>query len=359
MGQLLDKILFGISVVLMLGLLTGLLAPYVNPEITTIPAFFGLVFPYMLLLLTLVGIYGIVRKRWLLILFPLIGLLVSWGGIQKTLAVNLQSSQGNTTDSLALMSYNVQGLGRYQSDTIVNRYLELIKQQQADILCLQEFYTQKGTVDNNLLQVSEAGQFPHQYCIRENYSGKDHFFGLAVFSKWPIVNNGFIPFEQKGANGCIFIDIKRKADTIRVMNAHLQSTHLFKDEQMDEPNNTTRLLRNVDGKISRLHEGFIERSLQSRKIAQAIRESPHPVVLSGDLNDMPLSYMYQTLTQELEDAFLASGNGIGQTYAKRFRFLRIDYMLYQKPIEPFRFQILDTELSDHYPVLCTFEVGSH
>lgn len=358
MGQLLDKILFGISIALILGLLTGLLAPYVNPEITTIAAFLGLLFPYMLVLLVLVGIYGLVRKRWLLILIPLIGLLLSWRGIQKTLAINLRPSQSKTTDSLSLMSYNVQGLGRYQSDTIVDHYLEFISGQQADVLCLQEFYAKEGAVDNNLAQVSEAGKYPYHYCNRENYSGEGYFFGLAVFSKWPIINNGFITFKQKGGNGCIFIDIRRKEDTIRIMNAHLQSTHLFKDERMDQPNKATSLFRNLGGKISRLHNGFIERSLQSGKIARAIQESPHPVVLSGDLNDMPLSYMYQTLTQELDDAFLTTGNGIGQTYAKRFRFLRIDYMLYEEPLHPHFFQIKDADLSDHYPVLCTFEVGS-
>ena len=46
-------------------------------------------------------------------------------------------------------------------------------------------------------------------------------YGIATFSKFPIVNKGFIKFENT-ANLSMFCDIKINQDTIRIYNNHLQ-----------------------------------------------------------------------------------------------------------------------------------------
>src|SRR5690606_25860510 len=48
-------------------------------------------------------------------------------------------------------------------------------------------------------------------------------FGLAIFSKYPIVNKGSIKFGALTQNHGMFADLKMGEDTVRVYNFHLQS----------------------------------------------------------------------------------------------------------------------------------------
>lgn len=355
MGQLTDKIMLVVQYGLILLLLLGLAGPYLNPEHFTISAFSSLVFPYVFVGLIVSGLYGLLRRNYGF-LPTILALLLSTIGILKSFAFNPFNTQGDGDHSLSLMSYNVQGFGRYQSDAVVDQYLELFKSEQPDLLCLQEFYAREEATENNLSQVKAAGTFASKYCNTAGYEGKGNFFGLVIFSKYPIINQGYIYFEGKQANGCIYVDVVRKNDTIRVYNGHLQSTHLFKNSRLDQSEEDNPIFTNFGNKIKRLNKGFIKRAGQSRKIAKAIKKSPYPVILCGDMNDTPLSYTYEILTQELEDAFLSSGNGIGSTYAERLRFLRIDYIFHDENLSSSNFQALDSSWSDHYPIRCKLNV---
>ncbi len=356
MTRLLDKILLVFQGILILFLLPGLAAPYVNPEFVTFPAFSGLLFPYITILLIILGIYGVFRRLWGFIP-TLVVLILSTGGFTKIFAFNTNKTpQVADTASLSVMSYNVQGFGRYQDDSVVDKFLNLFKREQPDILCLQEFYAREGAFENNLSQVIQAGSYPYRYCNTVGYKGRGNFFGLVIFTKHPIVNQGYLEFKGQKANGSIYADFVWQNDTFRMFNIHLQSTHLFKKSRLDRPNNGHSLLSNIDGKLGRLKKGFIKRASQSKKVADAVEDSPHPVILCGDLNDTPLSYTYHTMIRELDDAFISAANGLGRTYTNRYGFLRIDYILYNDVFNPVDFSVLKADWSDHFPVHCTFKL---
>ncbi len=355
MGQLTNKLMLVLQYSLILLLLLGLSAPYIHPSYFTFSAFASLLFPYVVAALALTVLYGFFRKKYAF-LPAVLALLLSGIGLLKSFAFNPFHTESEEGDSLSLMSYNVQGFGRYQSDSLVGKYLELLKKEQPDVLCLQEFYAREKASQNNLSKVKAAGDFSSNYCNTAGYKGKGQFFGLVIFSKYHIVNKGYIYFKGEQANGCIYVDLVNQQDTIRVYNGHLQSTHLFKDNRMDLPKEDNAIFNNFGKKLKRLQRGFIKRATQSRRIVKSIKASPYPVILCGDMNDTPLSYAYEKLTIDLNDAFLRCGSGFGATYAERFRFLRIDYILHDENFSPSKFQILEKPWSDHYPIRCDFRI---
>ena len=356
MNRFPDQIMFYLQWIVILITIPGLIAPYINPQLITLPAFSGLIFPYATIILLLISGFGLYRKQFRF--FPaLVVLILSFNAIGKTWGFHLFDSPEKDDhagqDSLSLMSYNVQGFGRYRNDSVVNDYVGLFRQQDPDFLCLQEFFAKTNLPENNFQQVLRDSDYKAYHANSTGYrEGNRQFFGLVIFSKRTIINKGHLNFDNASANGCIYIDINWHSDTVRIFNVHLQSTQLFPSQRLDKPGNDPDVFTNIIPRIKKLHRGFIKRAPQARKLAKAITSSPHPVVLCGDFNDPPVSYSYQQVSRNLNDAFLSTGFGFGTTYAQTFPFLRIDYVFLDNQITPMNFRIIENYLSDHFPVLC-------
>ena len=90
---------------------------------------------------------------------------------------------------------------------------------------------------------------------------------------------------------------------------------------------------------------------QAKLIHSYVTNSPYPVILGGDFNNVQFSKMHRTMKGHLNDSFLAAGSGFGRTY-KLFNLpVRIDYILSDNRFEAISHINYDIELSDHYPVM--------
>jgi endonuclease/exonuclease/phosphatase family metal-dependent hydrolase len=69
------------------------------------------------------------------------------------------------------------------------------------------------------------------------------------------------------------------------------------------------------------------------------------------MNAVPSSYTYHVLKNDLQDAFLEKGTGIGASFYKVLPMLRIDYCLADKRLAITGCAVIKEKLSDHYPVL--------
>ncbi len=94
-----------------------------------------------------------------------------------------------------------------------------------------------------------------------------------------------------------------------------------------------------------------------------IKQSPFPVLLCGDMNDVPNSYAYRTLRGNRKDAFLEKGFGIGKTYTSatsrflgKLPTLRIDYIFADPGIETTQFTQVNKKLSDHQALIADFKL---
>lgn len=204
---------------------------------------------------------------------------------------------------------------------------EWIAGKQADIKCIQEFFDDpqseifntRKTISHNMPYMA----FPDP----EERHGGVIFFGLIIFSKYPIVNQG-VAIKNSNRNIAIFADVNIGSDTLRVVNAHLTSNQFFVHE-------FTRW------HFRRYFQRAIERAVQADSLARFLARSPYPTILCSDLNEIGLSYAYRKLTQEgFTDAFCEAGSGWGTTfrYSRWLVPIRIDYLLTNDRLKPVYYQ---------------------
>jgi len=346
------KLLFGANILFSLLLLCSYLAIWVPPSTFYWFAILANGYPFLLiinLLFALIWLYR--RKRY----FYLSLATILLGGTHLFNLVGFNYLKNTpTSDTIRVMSYNV----RYFNATALSnqkqlkqaqeKILRTIEAQAIDIFCGQEFsgkttrYTQR------------AKQF-----LKDKMGLKHHFQGggssLAISSKYPILKKGTIDFPNS-YNGAIYVDLQYNNKTLRVYCFHLQSIGLGSDEhEIFDEENLSSLGQNATQKkyyriSNKLKEAFLQREEQANFIAQHIRNSPHPVLVCGDMNDTPNSYAYGQLAKNLTDAFREKGSGLGSTYAGFLPFLRIDY-IFTSPINQVEtFEVISNSSSDHYPI---------
>jgi endonuclease/exonuclease/phosphatase family metal-dependent hydrolase len=234
-----------------------------------------------------------------------------------------------------------------------------------DIISFQEFYSDEKEkfIDVESLKKTFNTAYCHTY-YTVTLRKTDHW-GMATFSKYPIVNVGAINFLTSSNNACMFSDIKIGKDTIRVYNIHFQSIHFKKEDyafidslksENEKPKENVKNSRRI---LRRLKKAFIKRAVQVDTVASHIAQSPYPVIVSGDFNDSPVSYTYQKISKNLSDAFMQSGFGLGQTYNGKFPSLRIDYILHSTKFNSYNFTTHKKNYSDHFALSCYFKLGNY
>lgn len=266
-------------------------------------------------------------------------------------------------DDLVIMSYNVghfreaERIGIDAGDC-TEGVVQLIAAEQPDILCLQEYQSSdrgRGGVTDRLFR--ECGML-QGYFQRIGGGGGDSRSGMAIFSRHPIVLRRFVPFPGSiNINSCQLADLNIGRDTVRVINFHLQSNLIEKSEldkieafSQDPKAEQTGSVRTVLAKIR--HAARL-RSRQAEHIGRLVRESPHPVVLCGDLNDLPASYAYWQARAHLQDTYMKGGQFMGTTYAGGFPSFRIDHMFVDPSIKVNQHRVIRQRYSDHFPVVCS------
>ena len=95
--------------------------------------------------------------------------------------------------------------------------------------------------------------------------------------------------------------------------------------------------------------GMIVRAGQANLVAQEVRQSQHPVVVCGDLNDVPYSYTYNTVKGNLIDGFTESGKGLMSTFRGKKK-VRIDYIFHDESLTGEKYFTEELSYSDHKPV---------
>jgi endonuclease/exonuclease/phosphatase family metal-dependent hydrolase len=351
------NILLFVNVLLAISLIITYLSVYVSPETSWIFAFICMAYPFLLIINILFIIFWLIFKKWFF-LISLISILVGWNSVKRTFQVQIKKhAQIHTENSIRLLTYNVRLFNYYKwhKDTATwQDVIDFVHAEEPDIVCFQEFITLPGTRHDlsNLKKQMVPLSYSHvNYTHR--ISGKINF-GMATFSKYPIIHKEIIDFENS-LNGILFSDIVAGNDTFRIYNCHLQSIKLRNDYN-DVLDN---LIFNYNEKhfdelmdiSKRMRQAFIQRALQVDMLTRHVKSSPYPVIVCGDFNDIPVSYTYNKLSSNLEDAFVKSGTWTGTTFRGNFPYIRIDYVFYSQAFRAFRYQTAKVNYSDHYPVI--------
>jgi len=323
---------------------------YISPEFFPYIGVVTLTIPILLVINVFLFIALLLSKRKLLIL-PLIALIIGW----KFIGVTIQfRTEGVQQEGLSVLSYNVHMFSYSKNGNdrslVGQNLIKWLQENPADIKCYQEFYQDPTTPSRNTLKLlgTETG-YHHSFQIIQG-NPKRRSFGMAIFSKYPIVNEGVV-LDSRSTNGIIFADVKVEKDTIRIYNAHLESMNIASEEL----NNLDGIKDNYKLTLRKLKRGQVARASQLDVLIEHMENSPYANILVGDFNDVPYSYTYFTLRRIMHNAFEKAGRGFGFTYNKVLFFLRIDNIFYDDLFEIKSFKThQEVDYSDHYPISAVF-----
>lgn len=358
MRKTIHKISIAINFIFAILLILSCLSSYISPEKLSFIALLGLGFPFLLFINFLFLFYRIYKKKASL-LISLFAILLAYNQIFVFFGFNIGANDLPKDNKLKIMTYNVRMFDIYnwsKKDNTSSNIFNIIKNEDADVICLQEFYsTRKHNWKKKIVKELRIKDF---IVSSKNYKS---FYGNAIFSKYPIVNHGFLK-NALPTQKCIYADIKKGEDTIRVYAIHLASIHLDNDDYKFMKNikidieNKNENIEGVKGISEKLLKAYKNRAKEVDAIFPYIEKSPYKTIVCGDFNDTPISYTYRRIKGDLQDSFTEKGFGIGNTYAGSMPLFRIDYILHSKNIKPYSFKRITEKLSDHFPVTVNFKL---
>lgn len=343
---------------------------YLPPKTWWCLSLLGFGFPILMVVLVVLLPIMWWRKRQKTTIFGLLVLLASYPIASKVVATSFFNK--NTTGAFTVLSFNVARFGYKQHfniafppnrETIVNT----IGTFKSDIMCLQEFWYIDSLNHryNHLAYIKDSMHYPY-YMFTNDFTwsgGGSLYGGNIIFSKYPIVKTAQEKLYSIGKTEDIGIaDIKINNDTFRIITYHLRSNKLNPNEvkTMDGVNenkileNKTATLNLGKNILNKLRSGAIDRAMQAQVLHKVIKQSPYPVICTGDFNDIPNSYSYRIASQGLQDAFLTKGTGWGRTFKSISPTLRIDYTMYSPALICNSFMRYNFDQSDHYALQSSF-----
>lgn len=398
--KLINIIAFPATVILAILLMLSGFVPTISPETNSWLPLLGLAFPVFFALMVVAFFYWLLQGKWrslfalscLLLNLGQASLYIQWNDLNaetkgiKNTSNGLENKQDGdgpvdkemldmNAKKLKIITYNTQLFGLYQNESsvdIVNTeympamdsFLQVLKKENADVVCLQEVYSKAGGLKALALFLKAEGGYDHSqtYTLSERRP-----YGMIVLSKYAIKRWKPLPLGSNTGNMAMWVDIEipseyafRRNAQIRIYNLHLQSFRFAKKdyEVMQKQKEQKEIdMEGSKGIISRLRLGYQRRAQQVGIVKQSVLNCDLPKVICGDFNDIPVSYSYRQLSAGMRDAFVEAGRGLETTYKGSMPSFRIDYVLFDNPMRAVNYKSIKEVPSDHKLLVTELQVG--
>ena len=314
----------------------------VTPVGNTARSMLVYVLPLLIVANLLLAIYWLVRRRWIFLAIPVITVACCIPYIGTLYQPGfLHSHEDASKNGLKIATYNVAMFNRETSGFMAQDILAEMRRENVDVLCLQEYNDISGDKKNS---DSYKDYFPYMATGRED---------MVIYSRYPITQSKKLLFEDTN-NSAMWADIDVKGIEFRVFNVHLETTGinrtLHKAGKMMAQNQDISNSRILNAIYGNYMMGMYFRSGQAIQIANEKANSKFPVILCGDFNDVPYSFVYNTMLGNMVDGFKECGHGFMYTYRGGKKAVRIDYIFHDQDIKGVDYYRSDLSYSDHYPV---------
>jgi endonuclease/exonuclease/phosphatase family metal-dependent hydrolase len=335
-----NKGMYSLNILLIVVTFIAYILPFLAPKIFPILSVLTLIMPLFFILNGLFFIYWLFQFKKRVILSGIV-LLIGITFINKFYKFSAKVYPEDEKD-FVVMSYNVRLFNLFKwidKEDVPGAMLEFINDKNPDILCIQEF-SSSATID---LKV-----YRHKYILM---TGNQIKTGQAIFSKFPIIDQGIIVFPNSN-NNVIYADIKKGKDIIRVYNMHLQSIKISPD--VDEINDNIEVINKSKSQMlyKRISKAFTQQQQQAEIFKEHESRCEYPVIICGDMNNSAYSYVYRNIKGKLKDSFEEAGTGFGQTYKFKYYPARIDYIFVDENMIVKEFQSFpEMKDSDHFPIM--------
>lgn len=327
---------------------TVFLSVKIHPALFWPSIFLGYLIPIFIVLNSVIAIWLFYLRKIMFILIAIFLIASTLPFYKKTFSYSFEKplKKGHS-----LLSYNTK---LFRKTGVYNQFsvkkIQWAVKDSSSIKCFQEYSTNHNWP---LLDVTKQMQKEGYYSnvFKGKMKGKSpQNPGMAIFSKHPIINSGVVEGYENGFNATIFSDIDLGTDTIRIYNVHLASYKL------DEVNKVNTLFHKINTLRKVIINTVEKHTDEINHLFNHVKQCNYPCLVVGDFNETPYSYNY-FLMNSFYNAFEQNGSGFGFTLARSPRFLRIDNVFYDEKINMGAFKVDYTnELSDHYPLMCSFDL---
>ncbi|MCQ2148549.1 MAG: endonuclease/exonuclease/phosphatase family protein [Bacteroidales bacterium] len=249
------------------------------------------------------------------------------------------------------------------------RLIELIKQEKPDIVCFQEMSF--GTLKLIKPQLDSI------YGPCEVLKGDNQMWRLMFYPHLPLRNfhrhkcegefdtsdltdeeKRMIEQSQKQMNVMSAEFEMEPGKWVTVFSGHLRSSaYSTARRSMDED---ASWLSGLNLYFRNYRVGKRIRDYEAENVRRFVDEASFegkPVIVAGDLNDWSGSYCLKTLMgKDLKDAWKERGRCFGWTFFGWGLRLRLDHILYSDELELVDVRVIDTDISDHKPLMARFRI---
>lgn len=321
------------------------LSMLINPSKIWWFTLFGLMFiPFTLFNFVLL-LWAIKRLSGTFVI-PLLAIATSALFLGRYVQLEQEEHVSSGDPSLKIVSYNVGRFSRCNQEFLFT----FIREQEPDIVCLQEFYVSDIDKVRDVLGRQMKGYHPEFYLFS---MADGSAFGNVTLSRIPVKGKGKIKFEES-ANLAIYTDYEYLGRMFRVYNCHFESYSISLPGLLRGLFKADKAMMTETGiKVKR---SITRRPKQVDKVFEDIERCPVEAFVCGDFNDDPMSYTYFRMTRGRKDTFREAGSGFGATFARLWPLLRIDYVLIPERFDAIGHQTPKVKFSDHYPVVTTVEL---
>jgi endonuclease/exonuclease/phosphatase family metal-dependent hydrolase len=223
---------------------------------------------------------------------------------------------------LKIISYNIHhGYDAGEKDQLANM-ARLIKDSGADLVGLQEvdsMCNRSGRVDE-AQRLAELTGMHYAYVRHFEFDGGS--YGLGILSRYPLsdIENHRLPYEGNGVPGDRVLLTARAA--------------------LPNGKHVTMAVVHYSGKL---------RFEQSEATLQVVEKAEAPVILTGDLNEVPDSKVVENLTRYFKDTNISDVTTVADDNPKK----KIDYVFVDKDhlADVLDEHVFDVYYSDHHPIM--------
>lgn len=355
--SILYRISILLTIIFALTAVIGIFVTKVHPATSGFISFIGVILPIIIFINAIATVYWTIRFRfWAWI--SLIAVAINYNYISSMYQFSFKSKElAHHEVTLKLATFNVGRFGGDNDGLNQRRIAFFMYEENVDIICMQEFKERGKMQADSLNTLFNA--WPYSI-VPKAEEGKS-ILQLAVYSRYPIIDSQLITYENS-PNCSMWCDIDFNGKTVRVFNNHLQTTNINQsrgtyNKYYKNANSIDADMHFMMGAGSLYHANEIIRANQADIINKMVKESPYPVIVCGDFNSPPSSYVYGAMKGDLKDGFRTAGHGYGGTYRYFKGLLRIDYIFHSSSLRGINYYSSDMDLgSDHNPVIMEVDI---
>lgn len=326
----------------------GLFGGNSNPVGSTASAMLVYALPILIVCNAILLLVWLLKRNWIvsgvaaftiICCIPYLLTLYQFGGVES-----YDANSGKKM--LKVATYNVARFGNETSGFMASDVLAEMKKQGVEVFCIQEYNQHSGDRQNSDIY---KDYFPYMA------KGNDD---MVIFSRYPIVKTKNVPFEQTN-NSAMWAVVNVGGKRVKVFNVHMETTgfnrtlHQAAKARVNGQNVESNTI--LQAIYSNYTLGMVVRAGQADIVSAEIAKSREPMVVCGDFNDVPYSYVYNTLLGDMVDGFKECGSGWSYTFRGKKK-VRIDYIFHSESIEGVNYYKSELTYSDHFPVFMTLQL---